>query len=270
MSVLDQTRVDRPSPRPRRLSWTVSDAAVMIDRGMRHTLRNGDALFMSVFLPIMLLLLFVYVFGGAIDVGTGYINYVVPGIILLCAGFGAATTAVGVTNDMTTGIIDRFRSLPIATWTVVLGHVVASMARNLFATGLVLGIAVAIGFRPTASPLDWVGAIAVVALFILMMTWVSVMFGLIAKTADAASGFTFFILFLPYVSSAFVPTDTMPAALHGFAEHQPITPIIETVRGLLMGTPIGNSWWIALLWCAAILLVVVPISSHLFRSRTRV
>lgn len=268
MSVLDQTRVGRPAPQPRRLSWMVSDSAVMVERGLRHTLRNGDALFMSVFLPIMLLLLFVYVFGGAIELGTDYINYVVPGIILLSAGFGAATTAVGVTNDMTTGVIDRFRSLPIATWTVVLGHVIASMARNLFATGLVLGIAVAIGFRPSGSVLDWVGAIAMVSLFILTMTWVSVMFGLIAKTPDAASGFTFFILFLPYVSSAFVPPDTMPAALHGFAEHQPITPIIETVRGLLMGTPIGNSWWIALIWCAGILLVVMPVASRLFRRHT--
>jgi ABC-2 type transport system permease protein len=268
MTLLDQAPTRQLPSRPKGLGWTLSDAQVMIGRAMRHTLRNGDALFMSVFLPIMLLLLFVYVFGGAIEVGTDYINYVVPGIILLCAGFGAATTAVGVTNDMTTGIIDRFSSLPIATWTVVLGHVVASMARNLFATGLVLGIAVAVGFRPNASAVEWVAALGVVSLFILVMTWVSVMFGLIAKTPDAASGFTFFILFLPYVSSAFVPTDTMPAVLHGFAEHQPITPIIETVRGLLMGAPIGNSAWIAIVWCAAILLVVAPISGRLFRRRT--
>ncbi|WP_166350434.1 ABC transporter permease [Phytoactinopolyspora limicola] len=269
-AIIDQApahKIRRHNPRPR-LRWAVSDALVLVGRGMRHTIRNLDALFMSVFLPIMLLVLFVYVFGGAIEVGTEYINYVVPGIILLCAGFGAAVTAVNVTNDMATGVIDRFRTLPIANWIVVFGHVVASMARNLFATGLVISLALVMGFRPTGSVLDWLGAVGVIALFILTMTWVSVMFGLIAKSPDAASGFTFFILFLPYVSSAFVPTDTMPSVLHGFAEHQPITPIIETVRGLLMGTPIGNNAWLAVAWCVGILVIVVPVSGQLFRRRT--
>ncbi|NEE01376.1 ABC transporter permease [Phytoactinopolyspora halotolerans] len=259
-----------PAPRPS-LAWNIADAWVLIGRSLRHTVRNGDALFMGVFLPMMLLLLFVYVFGGALEAGiaqSDYVDYVVPGVILLTAGFSAATTAVSVTTDMTTGVMDRFRSLPITNWIVVLGHVVASLARNLFSTALVVGVALLIGFRPSASFLDWVAAVGVISLFILMMTWVSVMFGLIAKSADAASGFTFFILFLPYMSSAFVPVETMPAALRGFSEHQPITPIIETVRGLLMGTPIGDSAWQAVVWTVGILVIVIPVSARLFRRRT--
>ncbi|WP_129669605.1 ABC transporter permease [Phytoactinopolyspora endophytica] len=260
--------------RPTRRSgfvWNLADAWVLIGRSMRHTVRNGDALFMGVFLPVMLLLLFVYVFGGALEEGIAqfdYVNYVVPGVILLTAGFSAATTAVSVTTDMTTGVMDRFRSLPITNWIVVFGHVVASLVRNLFSTALVVGVALIIGFRPTGNVLDWVAAVGVISLFILMMTWLSVMFGLIAKTPDAASGFTFFILFLPYMSSAFVPVETMPAVLRGFAEHQPITPIIETVRGLLMGTPIGDSGWLAVAWSVGVLIIVAPISARLFRSRT--
>ncbi|AYY13279.1 ABC transporter permease [Actinobacteria bacterium YIM 96077] len=254
--------------------WLASDALVLITRGLRHTLRSPDSMITSVALPIMLMLMFVYVFGGAIEGGiehvapVAYVDYVVPGVILLTAGFGAAITAINVTNDMSTGVIDRFRSLPIGNWIVVLGHVVASLARNLFATALVVGVALLIGFRPTASVLEWAAAIGAITLFVLMMTWVSVLFGLIAKTPDGASGFTFFVLFLPYVSSAFVPPETMPSVLHGFAEHQPVTPIIETVRGLLTGTPIGNSAWLAIAWCVGILVLVMPISGRLFRRRT--
>jgi ABC-2 type transport system permease protein len=260
-----------PAGRGTRLSWTVGDSIVLIGRSMRHTFRQPDSLLMGVALPVLLLLLFTYVFGGALEAGitqSDYIDYVVPGVILLTAGFSAGQTAAGITNDMTTGVIDRFRSLPINNWIVVLGHVVASMVRNLFSTALVIVVALLMGFSPTGSLLEWVGAVGIIALFILMMTFVAVMFGLLAKSVDAAFGFSFFIIFLPYVSSAFVPPETMPSALHGFAEHQPMTPIIETVRGLLMGTPIGNSGWLALLWCVGILAVVVPISGRLFRRRT--
>lgn len=268
------TRPDRSAPGtlpaagPR---WHAADALVLVARGVQHTLRSPDSLVTTVALPILLMLMFVYVFGGALEAGLdhgAYVDYVVPGVILLTAGFGAAITAVAVTIDMSTGVIDRFRSLPIANWTVVLGHVMTSLLRNLVATSLVIAVALAIGFRPSASVLEWIAAAGLVVLFILTMTWVSVLFGLIAKTPDGASGFTFAVLFLPYVSSAFVPPETMPAVLHGFAEHQPVTPIIETVRGLLMDTPIGASGGLAVAWCVGVLAVVTPLSGYLFRRRT--
>lgn len=246
----------------------VGDSFTMIGRSMRHAVRNFDSLLFSVILPIMLLLLFVYVFGGAIETNTAYVNYVVPGIILLCAGYGAANTAVSVASDMTTGIIDRFRSLPSVTSALLIGHVVASLIRNMFSTAVVLGVALLMGFRPTANMLEWMGVLVVVALFILAISWVSTCFGLIAKSTEAASGFTFFVLFLPYVSSAFVPTDTMPAALQFFAENQPVTPVIETVRGLLMGGETGNSPLLAVLWCGGILVVGYVVSVFLFKRKT--
>ena len=248
--------------------WAVADSLTMIRRSIRRTTRELDALLLSVLLPVMLMLLFVYVFGGAIETGTSYINYVVPGIILLCAGYGAANTAVAVANDMTNGIVDRFRSMPILSSAVLTGHVVASMARNLVSTALVLGVALALGFRPTAGPLEWLAAGAVLALFVLAVSWVATFAGLITRSVEAASGFSFFVLFLPYVSSAFVPTETMPAVLHAFAENQPITPVIETLRGLLTGTPIGDSGWLAVLWWAPILVVAFVASTAVFRRRT--
>ena len=216
----------------------------------------------------MMTLLFVYVFGGAIDTGTQYVTYVVPGIILLCASFGSATTAVSVCNDMVSGIVDRFRSMPILSSAVLTGHGVASLLRNLAATVVVVGIGLLMGFRPTAGPLEWLGVIGLLSIFVLAISWVSAALGVLAKTPEAASGFTFAFLFLPYVSSAFVPTESMPGWLHAFAEHQPVTPIIEAVRGLLTGTPVGNSWWLALLWFGGITVVAYVVSSTLFRRRT--
>ncbi len=237
-------------------------------RSLRHLTRSLDTLLLMVFLPLMILLLFVYVFGGAINTGTAYINYVVPGIILLCAGYGASQTAISVTTDMVRGIIDRFRSLPIASSAVLTGHVAAAVARNLISTAIVVVVAYAIGFRPRASAVEWLGAIGLVVLFVLAMSWLSVVFGLIARTVEGAGGFGFFVLFLPYVSSAFVPTHTMPKALHFVAQHQPVTPIIETIRGLLLGTPIGDSGWLAVAWCGGILAVSYALARYLFgRSR---
>jgi len=251
-----------------RLSWALNDSVTLIGRNLRHLPRNIESLLMAVILPVMLMLLFVYVFGGAINTGTEYVNYVVPGIILLCAGFGASMTDVNVANDMLNGIIDRFRSLPILSSAVLTGHVVASLVRNALSTTLVIGVAFLAGFRPTATWLEWLAAVAVLVLFVAAISWVSVCLGLIAKSQDAASGFTFAFAFLPYVSSAFVPTDTMPTVLHGFAEHQPITPVIETVRGLLLGTPIGNSAWLAIAWFGGILVASYVLATYLFKRRT--
>jgi ABC-2 type transport system permease protein len=228
--------------------------AVFVGRSIRHSLRNMDALVMAIALPIMLMLLFTYVFGGAIDPSGQYVNYVVPGIILLCAGFGSSSTAVDVAGDMTNGIIDRFRTMPIRSANVITGHVVASLARNLVATCVVICVALLVGFRPSASILEWLGAAGVITLFILTFTWLYAAIGLVAGSPSAASGYGFALLFLPYLSSAFVPTDTMPTWLRGVADNQPITPVIETIRGLLTGTPIHDHAWWAVGWCVLILL----------------
>lgn len=251
-----------------RIHWGLNDALTLIGRSLRHTTRNLDALLLSVALPVLLLLLFVYVFGGAIDTRAAYVNYVVPGIILLCTGYGASTTAVSVANDMATGVIDRFRTLPILSSAVLTGHVVASLARNLLATTLVVGVALAAGFRPTAGFAQWLAALGVLLLFILAMSWAAVALGLLARSVEGASGFTFFILFLPYLSSAFVPTDTMPEALRVIAANQPVTPVIETLRGLLLGRPVGNHAGLAVAWFTGLLVVAYAASAYLFRRRT--
>jgi len=246
----------------------MSDSLTMVGRSLRLTMRTPDALLTSLLLPVMLMLLFVYLFGGAIQTGTRYVTYVVPGVLLLCAGFGASLTAVSVSHDMTGGIVDRFRSLDVGGAAVLAGHVAASVARNLASTVLVFGVAFLIGFRPSAQPLDWLAAGGVLLVFMLAISWLSAAIGLLARSPEAAGGFTFFMAFLPYPSSAFVPIDTMPTWLHGFAENQPVTPVIETLRGLLLGTPVGTSPWQALAWCLGILVASVALAGVLFRRRT--
>jgi ABC-2 type transport system permease protein len=246
----------------------MSDSLTMAGRSLRLTMRTPDALLTSLLLPIMLMLLFVYLFGGAIQTGTEYVTYVVPGVLLLCAGFGASMTAVSVSQDMTGGIVDRFRSLDVAGTAVLAGHVAASVARNLASTVLVFGVAFLIGFRPSAEPLDWLAAGGVLLAFMLAISWLSAAFGLLARSPEAAGGFTFLMAFLPYPSSAFVPIDTMPSWLHGFANNQPVTPVIETLRGLLLDSPVGNSPWLALAWCGGILVASVALAGVLFRRRT--
>jgi ABC-2 type transport system permease protein len=247
--------------------WAASDSLALIARSVRHSIRSVDALLTAVMLPVMLLLLFVYVFGGALEPDGRYVDYVVPGIILLCAGFGAATTAVAVNADMTTGVIDRFRSLPIAGAAPLTGHVVASILRNLLSTGLVLAVALAIGFDPSAGVLDWLGVLGVLLAFMAAISWLAAAFGLLARSAESAGAFSFFVLFLPYVSSAFVPPETMPTGLQAIAEHQPVTPIIETLRSLMLGTPGGDAL-VALAWCLGFAAVGCAASALLFRRRT--
>ncbi len=254
------------TPRPP-FGWAWHDASALIGRSLRRDLREVDTLLMSVLLPVLLLLMFVYVFGGAIQTGTRYLDFVVPGIILLTAGYGAATTAVSVATDMTGGIMDRFRSMPIRSAAALTGHAVASLARNAVSTALVLGVALALGFRPVAGPLDWLAAIGLIVLYVLAFTWVAVCFGLAASGPEAASGFTFVILFLPYVSSAFVPPGTMPAVLAAVARHQPVTPVTDTIRGLLLGQPVGSSGVVALAWCLGILVVARVLAVVQFRRR---
>lgn len=241
--------------------------AVFIGRSVRHSLRNVEALTMAIVLPVMLMLLFTFVFGGALDSGGGYVDYVVPGIILLCAGFGASSTAVDIAQDMSDGIVDRFRTMPLRSRGVVTGHVVASLARNLVATGVVIAVALLVGFRPTANVLQWVAALAIVALFILAITWLYAGIGIAAKNPTSASGYGFALLFLPYLSSAFVPTDTMPQWLQWVAQNQPITPIIETIRAFLFGNAPGTDLWWALGWCALIIAGAYVWAAWLFRRK---
>ncbi|MFD0673561.1 ABC transporter permease [Cohnella sp. GCM10027633] len=241
--------------------------AVFIGRSLRLSLRNAEALVMAIALPIMLMLLFTYVMGGALDPTGNYVDYVVPGIILLCAGFGSSGTAVDVAQDMTNGIIDRFRAMPISSASVVTGHVVAGVVRNLLATGVVIGVALLVGFRPTASAGEWLAALGLIALFILAFTWLFASIGIVTKSPAAASAYGFALLFLPYLSSAFVPTSTMPSWLQGVANHQPITPVIDTIRGLLTGGAEQHGL-IAVGWCLAILLVAVLWGAYAFRKKT--
>ena len=243
-------------------------ALTMAARCTRLSARNIDALVTSLMLPVMLMLMFVYLFGGAIETGGAYVTYVVPGVILLCAGFGSATTAVTVSQDLAGGIVDRFRSMDVGGPSILAGHVAASALRNAASTAIVFAVAFLIGFRPHAGPLDWLAAVGVLAAFVLAISWLAAAIGLIAKSPEAANGFTFLIMFLPYASSAFVPVDTMPSWLQGFAQHQPITPVIETLRGLLLGLPVGSSAWTALAWCGGIMAVSIAASGVLFRRRT--
>ncbi len=246
----------------------VTDVVTMVGRSLRLSRRNLEVLLVSLMLPVILMLMFVYLFGGAIDTGAAYVSYVVPGVLVLCAGFGSATTAVSVSQDMTNGVMDRFRSLDVSGAAVVSGHVAASVVRNAASTVLVFVIAFAIGFRSDADILGWLAAGGVLLMFILAISWLAALVGVIARSPEAANGFTFFLMFLPYASSAFVPIDTMPGWLQGFSRHQPVTPVIESVRGLLDGTPVGNSPTLALAWCTGILVVSVALSVVAFRRRT--
>ena len=265
---MSDTAIAIPAPRTARRSPALASLPVMTARCVRLTRRNLDALITALVLPILLMLMFVYLFGGAIATGTSYVQYVVPGVVLLCAGFGAANTAVSVCQDMTGGIIDRFRSLDVPGQALLAGHVIASIVRNAASTVLVFGVALLIGFRPHASPLAWAAAGGVLLLFVLAISCLAAVAGLLASSPEAASGFAFAVMFLPYASSTFVPIHTMPSWLQGVARDQPVTPVVETLRGLLLGHPVGASPWHALAWCGGILAVSAAASGILFRRRT--
>ncbi|MDF2506700.1 MAG: multidrug transporter permease [Microbacterium sp.] len=254
-----------PTPRPRLRGFTAE--AVFVGRSLRHSVRDGESLLMAIMLPVMLMLMFTWVFGGAIDPSGAYVDYVVPGIILTCAGFGASSTAVYVANDMRTGIIDRIRTMPLRAGAVLTGHVVASVLRNLVATAIVIGVGVLVGFRPTADLGEWIAMAGLITLYILAITYLFAAIGLAAGSPEGANGYGFVLLFLPYLSSAFVPVASMPEWLQPVAANQPITPIVETIRALLMDTPLqGEAWW-AVGWCLAILLIAVVWGAWLFRRK---
>ena len=251
------------------LAATWSDTRVLARRNLMRIPRQPDLLIAYTIQPVMFTLLFVYVFGGAITTGTAYINYVVPGIVLLCVGFGAASTATAVAADMTSGMVDRLRSMPITGSAVLTGHVGASVARNALATAVVLAAAVAMGFRPDAGVVEWAAVLGLLLLYVLALSWLAAGLGAAASSVQSAGALSFFMLFLPYLSSAFVPTDTMPSWLQAVAEHQPITPVIETVRGRLTGGPVDSAGPLALLWSVGLLVASSVLAVWLFRRRTR-
>ena len=254
----------------------LSDTRVMIARCLRRSVRDPEAFMTALMLPVILMLLFVYVFGGAFSAGAGggrYVNYVVPGLIVLCAGFGAGTTAVAIATDMSSGIVDRFRSMPIGASSVLAGQIAASLLRNLLATALVIGVGLAVGWRPTGGPLAWLAAIGMIVAFIAALSWLAACFGLLVGSPEAANGATFILMFIPYLSSAFVPAGTMARALRPVAANQPFTPVIETMRGLWMGhtstgASLGHEATLAIVYCAAILVVSAGTATWLFRHRT--
>jgi ABC-2 type transport system permease protein len=245
------------------MSFAVRDSATMVRRNFRHTLRYPSALVMSLGVPTLLLLLFVEVFGGSLtagisepaaDVGGHYINYVVPGILLMAVGYGSSTTAMAVNGDMTEGIIARFRTMAISRSSVLTGHVIGALLRTMVSIGLLIGVAFLLGYRPNAGPLEWLAAIGLLALVVVALTWLAVAVGLLAKTAQGISPFILIVQVLPFISSALVPTASMSAAVRWFAQHEPLTPVTDTLRGLLLGGHVGSSGPIAVIWCLGLAL----------------
>ena len=245
------------------LSYALTDSATMLRRNLRHMLRYPSLTLQLAGMPIVFLLLFVYVFGGTLGNGLGgpgggraaYVEYVVPGILLMAVAAGGTGTAISVAMDMTEGIVARFKTMAIFRPSVLTGHVGGSMIQTMLSLAVVTGVALLIGFRPDATPVEWVAAAGVLAMVAFALTWLCVAFGLVAKTVEAASNLPTPLVFLPFLGSGFVPTDSMPTGLRWFAEYQPFTPVIETVRGLLLGSAIGTSAVLAVAWCAAITLV---------------
>jgi ABC-2 type transport system permease protein len=253
------------------LSYAMSDSATMLRRNLRHMLRYPSMTLMLIGMPVIFLLLFVYVFGGTLGAGLGgsggraeYLNYVTPGIVLMSVAGAATGTAVSVSMDMTEGIVARFRTMAIYRASVLTGHVVGSVIQTLLCMAVVIVVAVAIGFRPTATPLEWLATAGVLTLFVLALTWLSVSLGLVCKSVEAASNAPMPLMLLPFLGSGFVPTDSMPTGLRWFAEYQPFTPVIETVRGLLLGSRIGDSALQTVLWCTGITLVCFFWAKRLF------
>jgi ABC-2 type transport system permease protein len=239
------------------LTFALRDSATMLRRDVRHSLRNFSMTLSGIMTPTITLLLFVYVFGGAIGAGVGgsYINYVAPAIIIMTVGSGCATTAVNLVMDMSEGIVARFRTMPIARASVLTGQVIGSLIRTLISIDLVIAVALLVGFRPSAGPIQWILALGVTALFTFALTWMAVVFGLIGKTPAGANSLSLiFQLLLPFTSSAFVRPETMPTAVRWFSTYQPFTPVIDTLRGLLLGTPTGNSAILAVAWCVVLAL----------------
>ncbi|WP_369046192.1 ABC transporter permease [Sinomonas sp. P10A9] len=244
------------------------DTAVLTGRSLRHILRSPDTIITTALMPIAFMLLFVYVLGGAINSGSdSYVQYLLPGILLITVASGISYTAYRLFLDMKGGIFERFQSMPIARSSVLWAHVLTSLVANMVAVVVVVLVALAMGFRSGASVLAWLGVAGIVALFTLALTWLAVIPGLTAKTVDGAGSFSYPLILLPFISSAFVPTATMPGPVRWFAENQPVTSIVNTIRDLFTDQPVGSSIWVALAWCVGILVLAYAVSMRVYRSR---
>ncbi len=245
-----------------------SDMGVMLNRCMRQIFRSMDTIITVTIMPIAFMLLFVYVFGGAIQTGTdNYVNYLLPGILLIAIASGIAYTAYRLFMDVQRGIFERFHSMPIARSTVLWGHVLTSLVSNGISVAIIILVALFMGFRSPAGVLSWLAVIVILALFTLALTWIAAIAGLSAKSADGAGAFSYPILFLPFISSAFVPTASMPPVVRAFAENQPVTSIVEALRALLSNQPVGNDIWVALLWCIGIALLAYFFAMRAYKKR---
>ena len=245
-----------------------SDTAVMLKRSLRHILRSPDTIITTAIMPIAFMLLFRYVFGGAIKTGAGnYVNYLMPGILLIAIASGISYTAYRLFQDMQGGIFERFHSMPITRSSVLWGHVLTSLVANAISVVVIVAVGLIMGFRSSAGVLPWLAVAGVLILFTLTLTWLAVIAGLTAKSTDGASAFAYPLIFLPFISSAFVPTATMPGPVRAFAENQPVTSIVNTIRDLLAQQPAGNAIWTALAWCAAVLVVAYACAMLAYRRK---
>ncbi|MBE9938359.1 ABC transporter permease [Cellulosimicrobium cellulans] len=247
----------------------LADTRALTGRSLRHVLRSPDTIITTAVTPIALMLLFVYVLGGAIDTGSGesYVNYLLPGILLITVASGVAYTSYRLFLDLQGGIVERFRSMPVARSSVLWAHVLTSVVANLVSVTLVVGVALLLGFRTSASVGSWLAVLGILVLFVLALTWLAVVAGLSAKTVDGASAFSYPLIFLPFVSSAFVPTESMPGPVAWFAENQPVTAIVDTLRSLFAGQPVGSDIWVALAWLVGILVLAYAWATAIYRRR---
>ncbi|WP_229068810.1 ABC transporter permease [Actinoplanes sp. DH11] len=244
------------------------DTAVLLGRSLRHIARSPDTIITTVITPIVMLLLFVYVLGGAIQTGTrSYVNYLLPGILIITIASGISYTAYRLFQDLQGGIFERFQSMPIARSAVLWAHVLTSLVANLISLVVILLVALAMGFRTSAGVPEWLAAGGILVLFTLALTWLAIIPGLTASTVDGASAFAYPLIFLPFVSSAFVPTTSMPGPVRAFAENQPVTSIVDTLRALFAQQPVGTGIWIALAWCAGLLGVAFTFAGIIYRRR---
>lgn len=240
------------------------DTSILLGRTMRHILRSPDTIITVAVTPIAMMLLFVYVFGGAIQAGTdNYVNYLLPGILLIAIASGTSYTAFRLFTDMQKGILARFNTMPIHRSAVLWGHVLTSIVSNAISILVIIAVALLMGFRSSANITEWLAVAGILLLFTTALTWLAVIPGLKAKTIDGASAFAYPLIFLPFISSAFVPTDTMPTIVRVFAENQPVTAIVDALRSLLASAPVGNDLWVALAWCVGITVV-----TYIFAVRT--
>ncbi|QDB79945.1 ABC transporter permease [Georgenia sp. 311] len=247
----------------------LADTRALTGRSLRHVLRSPDTIITTAITPVAIMLLFVYVLGSAIDTGGRYVDYLLPGILLITIASGVAYTSYRLFLDLAGGIVDRFRSMPVARPAVLWAHVLTSLVANAVSVALVVGVAFLIGFRTGASVGAWLAVVGILTLFTLALTWLAVVAGLSARTVDGAGAFGYPLIFLPFLSSAFVPTDGMPGPVAWFAEHQPVTPVVDTLRSLFAGTPVGTDIWVALAWLAAVLLLGYAAAVVLDRRKAR-